>query len=66
MRGGRRHGRQKKRWEDNIREWYKPGGRQVPEGCGGRRKPEATDCEVISGAPTTLAVKVKVKVRSPR
>ena len=30
---------------------------QVPEGCGEQRKMEETGCEIICGAPTTLAVK---------
>ena len=34
----------------------KPGVRQVPEGNGEKRKMEETGCEVICGAPTTLAV----------
>ena len=33
-----------------------PGVRQVPEGSGEQRKMEETGCEVICGAPTTLAV----------
>ena len=36
----------------------RPGVRQVPEGSGEKRKMEETGCEVIYGAPTTLAVKV--------
>ena len=45
----------------------RPGVCQVPEGNGEQRKMEETDCEVICGAPTTLAVKgqVKVKVKVP-
>ena len=35
----------------------RPGGRQVPEGSGEQRKMEETGCEIICGAPTTLAVK---------
>ena len=35
----------------------KPGVRQVPEGGGEQRKMEKTGCEVVCGAPTTLAVK---------
>ena len=35
----------------------RPGVRQVPEGSGKQRKIEETGCEVICGAPTTLAVK---------
>ena len=35
----------------------KPGVLQVPEGSGEQRKIEETGCEIICGAPTTLAVK---------
>ena len=35
----------------------KPGVRQVPEGSGEQGEMEETDCEIICGAPTTLAVK---------
>ena len=35
----------------------RPGVRQVPEGSGEQGKMEKTGCEVICGAPTTLAVK---------
>ena len=35
----------------------RPEDRQVPEGSGEQRKMEETGCEVICGAPTTLAVK---------
>ena len=35
----------------------RPGIRQVPEGSEGQGKMEETGCEVIHGAPTTLAVK---------
>ena len=34
-----------------------PGVRQVPEGSGEQGKMEKTGCEIICGAPTTLAVK---------
>ena len=34
-----------------------PGVRQVPEDSGEQGKMEETDCEIISGAPTTLVVK---------
>ena len=62
VKGGRRQGRQKKRWEDNIREWTdRLGVRQVPEGSGEQRKLEETGCEVICGASATLAVKGQVK-----
>ena len=35
----------------------RPGVRQVPEGSGKQGKMEKTGCEIICGAPTTLAVK---------
>ena len=35
----------------------RPGVRQVQEGSGEQRKVEETGCEIICGAPTTLAVK---------
>ena len=35
----------------------RPGVRQVPEGTGEQGKMETTGCEIICGAPTTLAVK---------
>ena len=34
----------------------RPGVRKVPEGSGRQRKMEETGCEIICGAPTTLAV----------
>ena len=44
VKGGRRQGRQMKRWEDNI-------------SGNGQGKMEETKCEIICGAPTTLVVK---------
>ena len=38
----------------------RPGVRQVPQGSGEHIKMEEIDCEIISNAPTTLAVKGKV------
>ena len=35
----------------------RPGVRQVPEGSGEQGKMGETGCEIICGAPTTLAVK---------
>ena len=53
---GRRQGRERKRWEDNIREWtgleFTKCQRTVEN-----RKIEEIGCEIICGAPTTLAVK---------
>ena len=52
---GRRQGRGKKRWEDNIREWtgleFAKSQRAMEN-----RKMKETGCEVICGAPTTTAV----------
>ena len=44
IRGARRRGRQRKRWEDNIKEWT---GLDISETAG---------FKVIGGAPTTLRV----------
>ena len=56
---GRSQGRQKKSWEDNIREWtgleLAKSHRVVPSGKQG--KMEETGCEIIIGAPVTLVVK---------
>ena len=57
VKGGRRQGRQKKRWEGNISEMDRPVVRQVPEGSGEQGKMEKTGCKINCGAPTTLAVK---------
>ena len=43
VKGRRRRGRQRTRWEDNIREW--------------KGLMEETGCEIICGAPTILPVK---------
>ena len=40
----------------------KPGVRQVPEGSEEQGKMEKTGCKIISGAPTTLAVKGLMKM----
>ena len=45
VKGGRRQGRRRKRWEDNIRKWT------------GQGKMEETGCEIICGAPTTLVLR---------
>ena len=51
-----RQGRQRKRWEDSIREWtgleFGKSKRAVENG-----KMEKTGCKIICGAPTTLTVK---------
>ena len=53
VKGGRRQGRQKKRWEDTTREWT---GLEiaVSEGSGEQRKMEETGGEVIFGIQQTL------------
>ena len=55
---GRRRGRRRKRWEDSIREWtgleFGKSQRAVENR---ERGMEETGCEVIYGAPTTLAAK---------
>ena len=56
--GGRRHGRQKKRWEDNIRKRTGLEFAKSQRAVENRdRKLEETGCEVICGARATLAVK---------
>ena len=56
VKGGRRQGRQRKRWEDNIREWtgleFAKSQRAVKNG-----KMEETGCKISCGAPTILVVK---------
>ena len=57
VKGGRRQGIQRKRWEDNIREWTGLKFAKFQRAVANRKKMERTGCEVICGAPTTLAVK---------
>ena len=57
VKGGRRQGGQRKRWEDNIREWTGLEFGKILEGNGEQGKMEKTGCKIICGAPTTLAVK---------
>ena len=53
---GRKQGRQRKRWVDNIREWT---GLEFTKSqmAVENRKMEETGCEVICGAPMTPVVK---------
>ena len=64
--GGRRQGRQKKRWEDNIRKWTGPEfakSQRAVENKTTTKNPEETRCEIICGVLTTLiAVKGYVNV----
>ena len=57
VKGGRRQGRQRKRWEDNIGEWTGLEFGKPQRAVENRGKMERTGCEIICGAPTTLAVK---------
>ena len=50
-------GRQRKRWEDNIREWTGMEFGISRMAVEKRKKMEETGCEIICDAPTTLAVK---------
>ena len=54
---GRRKGRQRKRWEDNIRKWTGLEFGRSQRAIKNREKLKETGCEIICGAPTTLAVK---------
>ena len=56
VKGGRRQGRQRKRWKDNIREWTGLEFAKSQRAVENRGKMEETGCEIICGAPTTLAV----------
>ena len=57
VKGGRRQGRQRKRWEDNSREWAGLEFARSQRALENRAKVEETGCEIICGALTTLAVK---------
>ena len=57
MKGGRRQGRQRKRWEDNIRKWTGLEFTKSKRAVEDRGQMEETGCEIICGAPTTPAVK---------
>ena len=54
VKGGRRQGRQKKRWEDNIREWAGPEFVKSQRAVENREKWRKL-AEKSSGAPTTPA-----------
>ena len=60
VKGERRQGRQRNRWEDNIRQWAGLEFAKSQSAVENRekwRKKTQTGCKVICGAPTTLAVK---------
>ena len=57
VKGERRQGGQKKRWEDSIREWTGLEFAKSKKGNGEQGEMEEAGCEIIFGAPPTLAVK---------
>ena len=54
---GKKTWQTEKRWEDNIREWTGLEFSKSQKALENREKMEETDCEIICGTPTTLAVK---------
>ena len=60
VKGRRRHGGQRKRWEDSIREWTGLEFGKTQRAMENREKWIKTGCKIICGAPTTLAVKRKM------
>ena len=50
VKGGRRQGRQRKRWEDDIREWTGLEFAKSQRAVENRAKMDETGCEVICGA----------------
>ena len=57
VKGRRRQGRQRKRWEDNVRDWTGLEFAKSQRAVENREKMEETGCEIICGASTTLVVK---------
>ena len=57
VKGERRQGGQRKRWEDKIKEWTGLEFGKSQRAVENRKKMEKTGCKIICGAPTTLAVK---------
>ena len=51
MKGQRKRGRQKKRWEDNVKEWT---GMNFASSTRAAEKMERDYCKLICGAPTTF------------
>ena len=54
VKGGKSQGRQRKGWEDNIREWTCLEFAKSQRAVENRGKMEETSCKIICGAPTTL------------
>ena len=57
VKGGRRQGGQRKRWEDNIKEWTGLEFGKSQRAVENREKWRKLVAKIICGAPTTLAVK---------
>ena len=57
VKGERRQGRQRKRWEDNIREKTGLEFAKSQRAVENRVKTEGTGCKIICGAPMPLVVK---------
>ena len=57
VKGGRRQGGQRKKWEDNIREWTGLEFTKSQTAVENREKWRKTGCAIICGDPTTLVVK---------
>ena len=57
VKGGRRQDRQRKRWEDNIREWTGLEFTKSQRAVKNKEKMEERGCEIICGTIKTLAVK---------
>ena len=65
VKGERRQGGQMKRWEENIEEWTGlEFGKSQLKGSGEQVKMEKTGCKIICGAPTTLAIKGLMMMKS--
>ena len=56
VKGARRQGRPEEEVGRQHQRIDRPGGRYVPDGSGEHGKVEETGCEIICGAPKTLAV----------
>ena len=57
VKGGGRQGRQRRRWEKNIREWTGLEFAKSQRAVENREKMKETGCGIICGTPTTLAFK---------
>ena len=57
VKGRRRQGRQRKRWEDKTREWTDLEFGKSQRAVENREKWKKNGCKIICGAPTILAVK---------